>query len=104
MDREERLREFASEMYEVLCGALDDLHDAVPCDEIARSLEHILRRIDGCELRECPFCGSERVGEYTHENLYGVMCADCQGSSGMSDTPEGARENWNRRCFSEAEG
>ena len=63
MDREERLREFSGEMYEALCGALDDLHDEVPCDEIVRSLEHILRRIDGCELRECPFCGSERVGE-----------------------------------------
>lgn len=100
MSREERLQEFAPEMYEALCGALDVLNDRVPYHEATRGIERLLRRIDDCELKACPFCGSDRVGEYTTDGegvLYGVMCGDCKGSSGMSDTPAGARENWNRR-------
>ena len=103
MNSDERLQEFAGEMYEALGAALDELNMYSAYDKVAMSIERLLRRIEGCELRECPFCGSEHVREYKDEMsepgevLYGVMCADCKGSSGMSDTPDGARENWNRR-------
>ena len=102
MNSDESLHEFASEMYEALCGAFEVLNEKEPCHDATRAVERLLRRIEGCELRECPFCGSDRVYEYTGaaecgEPLYGVMCEDCKGSSGMSDTPDGARENWNRR-------
>ena len=90
----------ASEKYEVLSGALDVLKDHAPYHEVTSKIERILRRIDDCELKACPFCGSDRVMEYTkagEEELYGVMCLDCRGSGGMSLTSGGARENWNRR-------
>ena len=103
MNSDESLQEFAGEMYEALCVAFEVLNEKEPCHDATRAVERLLRRIEGCELRECPFCGSEHVREYKDEMsepgevLYGVMCADCKGSSGMSDTPDGARENWNRR-------
>ena len=104
MTRDERMEELASEMYEALCGVLDVLKDYAPYHEVVRKAERILRQIDDCELKACPFCGSDRVMEYTdggEEELYGVMCVECKGSGGMSYTPDGARENWNRRYFFE---
>ena len=104
MTRDERMEELAAEMYEALCGVLDVLKDYAPYHEVVRRAERILRRIDDCELKACPFCGSNRVMEYTdggEEELYGVMCMDCKGSGGMGYRPEDAREHWNRRSFFE---
>ena len=56
------------------------------------------------ELKQCPFCGSDKVNVIKHEynNLsdsFGVRCFNCKTQSYQSfDSEKEAIEAWNRRA------
>ncbi len=50
-------------------------------------------------LKPCPFCGDDDIGIwYDDENFdgYQIYCESCGSMSKCYDTPEEAREAWNR--------
>ena len=75
----ERLSEYAPELYEALKNVLE----AIP--------------IIAGDLKPCPFCGgrAELFGT-KNSGIFYVKCLECD-VDGNFDTPEEARAAWNRR-------
>lgn len=54
-----------------------------------------------CELRECPFCGSNdvsvREAEFDGETVYFVLCSSCNAATGATNDKQKVIHDWNKR-------
>ncbi len=61
------------------------------------------RPVTGRELRPCPFCGDHYLEEVAPRDEYSsehrVRCNNCDYGGPIGETPDGAREKWNKRAI-----
>jgi len=50
------------------------------------------------ELRECPFCGSEKVKLFDGHRPYWTINCECGADVGLCHTQDQAVQFWNRRA------